>query len=345
MELKQRITAFVQFGQLLKHISEGNTWPGYDCGLNQQEYDDLIELLPSIKHHNAWFTESSISLALKGISYMLEEHALQTWMGKYNMSTNENRIGIIMAGNIPFVGFHDLLCVLICGHKAIVKLSSDDALLPKALIGALQIIEPEFDTRISFSDRKLADYDAIIATGSNNSARYFHQYFGHVPNIIRKNRTSIAILDGTETKDQLIGLGHDIFDFFGLGCRNVSKIFVPKAYDLDTFFGGIYDFGDIINHNKYCNNFDYHKAVYLMNQDVFLENGFLMLKEDEGLHSPLSVLYYQRYELLSDVQEFISKHADEVQCVVSQQHIPFGYAQSPGLDEYADNVDTIQFLS
>ena len=191
---------------------------------------------------------------------------------------------------------------------------------------------------------RMSDYDAIIATGSDNSARYFESYFGNVPNIIRNNRTSVAVLTGDEDEAQLKALGNDIFDYFGLGCRNVSKLFVPKDYNLDTFFKGIYDFKDVINHNKYVNNYDYNKAIYLMNQEPILENGFLILRETTDLNSPLAVMFYQRYQSVSEVEDYLKQHEEKIQAVVGKYHIAFGGAQRPDLTDYADGVDTMKFL-
>ena len=346
MDVKQRIQAFVQLGRQLSYFKNSQPWPGYESGLGEDEYEHFSSLLPSIKHHNGWFTEEEVRRAIAGITHMLDAGKLQTWTSRYDLDrTGGKQVGIIMAGNIPMVGFHDLMCVLLSGHTALVKLSSDDDLLIPAVLEILFTIEPGFKERVVMVDRKMEGQEAMIATGSNNSARYFEQYFGHLPHIIRKNRTSVAWLTGEETDAQLAGLTSDIFDFFGLGCRNVSKLLVSNDYDLDTFFTAVFPRKDIINHVKYANNYDYHKAIYLMNGEDLVENGFLLVKETENLHSPLGVLFVQRFSDEDEMREYVSAHASDIQCVVSATDVPFGKAQTPEVWDYADGVDTLEFLS
>ena len=227
--------------------------------------------------------------------------------------------------------------------------SSDDKLLP-ALLKQLLIVEPAFANQIIYTER-LKDFDAIIATGSNNTSRYFDYYFGKVPNIIRKNRNSIAVLNGNETKAELENLGHDIFDYFGLGCRNVSKIYVPANYDLKNLFEPIEKYQPIINHFKYNNNYDYNKSIYLVNGVKHFDNGFLLVKEDENFVSPLAVLFYEEYNSLEEIEEKLILNDEQIQCVVSnidlkinKETIGFGDSQNPKLWDYADNVNTIAFL-
>ena len=253
-----------------------------------------------------------------------------------------------MAGNIPLVGFHDFLCVLVSGHSVIVKLSSNDKILLPFLAEYLQFHFPFLKEKIHFTKEKLSDFDAVIATGSDNTARYFEYYFGNKPNIIRKNRNSVAILTGDETEEDLHNLGKDIFTYFGLGCRSVSKIFVPEGYDFQNFFKAIYDFHPIIEYTKYANNYDYNKAVYLMSLFKLQDNGFLLLKEDTSYSSPIASLFYEFYSDKNTLQKQLDKDKDKIQCIVNQKinpnFISFGQTQQPSLSDYADGVDTLQFL-
>ncbi|MGZ3873152.1 MAG: acyl-CoA reductase, partial [Mucilaginibacter sp.] len=243
------------------------------------------------------------------------------------------------------------LCVLVTGNFALIKTSGQDARLIKHILQMLINIEPEFNDRFSFVDR-LENFDAVIATGSNNSSRYFDYYFGKVPNIIRKNRNSVALLTGNETAEQLYQLGHDIFDYYGLGCRNVSKLLVPSDYNFNFFFESIEPFQPIIHHNKYNNNYGYNKSIYLVGSEQHLDNGFLLLKENKSLSSPLSVVFYEYYEDLQTVQTLLESESENIQCIVSQlplavesQVVDFGMSQQPALWDYADGVDTMEFLT
>lgn len=294
--------------------------------------------------YNGWFTLSSVIEAMDGIQHWLNSSELSGWVSHYAFTDKPKSIGLIMAGNLPLVGFHDFLAVLVTGNCAIVKLSKDDSRLFPILIERLIDLAPELVDRIRITPQ-LKGFDAVIATGSDNSARYFEQYFGKVPHIIRRNRTSVAVLDGSETSKELKDLGKDIFSFFGLGCRNVSKILIPQDFDLDRFFGSIMDYGDMIHHHKYANNYDYHRTIFLMNQDQIIENGFVLLMETDALHSPLAVLYYQRYSDKKEVQDFLHINRDKIQVVVGREYEVFGKAQKPSLSDYADNVNTLEFLS
>jgi hypothetical protein len=230
-----------------------------------------------------------------------------------------------------------------------VKQSSNDKQLLPYLAKYLEYVEPTFKGKISFTDERLTGFDAVIATGSNNTARYFEYYFKNKPNIIRKNRNSIAILTGNETKEQLVALSDDIFTYFGLGCRSVSKLFVPKGYDFQDFFGGMYGKSEIMNTAKYANNYDYNKAVYLMSLFDILENGFLMIKEDTKYASPIATVFYEYYDDLATLKTKLKAEAEQIQCIVADieltHQIPFGQTQHPVLHDYADGVDTLEFLS
>jgi hypothetical protein len=314
--------------------------------------EQLLAIINDERQFNAWFTPESVLNAVKAIGKMLNREDLASWLARYDVDYNKTskKVGLILAGNIPLVGFHDVLCVLITGNHALIKASSQDARLITHVLEMLGYIEPGLKDHYSFVER-LEGFDAIIATGSNNTSRYFEYYFGKVPNIIRKNRNSVAVLAGEETEEQLFELGHDIFDYYGLGCRNVSKVFVPKDYIFNFFFESIEAYQPIINHHKYNNNYDYNKSIYLVNSDKHFDNGFLLLKEDERLASPLAVLYYEYYEDIKSIQNLLDRESDNIQCIVSNaplqvkpQVVDFGMSQQPALWDYADGVDTMVFL-
>ena len=314
--------------------------------------ETLLDIIINEANYNAWFTAESVKRAIKANAEMLNGTDIANWLNSYNLQPHSaKRVGLILAGNIPMVGFHDILCVLVTGNTALIKLSSQDARLIQYVLNLLVEIEPAFKDQIIYTDR-LENFDAVIATGSNNTSRYFEYYFGKVPNIIRKNRNSIALISGYENTEELALLGHDIFDYYGLGCRNVSSMLVPEGYDFTPFFEAIESFYPVGNHHKFHNNYDYNKAIYLVNRDKHLDNGFLLLKEDERLTSPLAVLFFQYYETLDAAVEKLKTNAASIQCVVSQmtvetgsQVVPFGQSQYPKLWDYADGIDTMQFLS
>ena len=344
MTLKEKRNILLQLGTIFQHLSQSDPWPGYTVGINEAEYNELNEIINTVHIYNGWFKPTEVKKAISGIAEWLNEEELERWTSQYALNENSDKcVAIIMAGNIPLVGFHDLISVFISGHK--VKMSSDDNRLLPAILNVMQLFDERIKDQISIAENKISGFDAVIATGSNNSARYFESYFGKHPNIIRKNRSSIAVLNGLETKEELKELGKDIFDFFGLGCRNISQMWIPENFEINRFFEAIYDFNEVINHNKYANNYDYNKAVKLLNEEELLDNGFLLLKEDRSLISPLAVLHYQRYKDLNEVTDFIQQHKDQIQAVVGKDYIPFGYSQKPSLTDYADGIDTLEFLS
>lgn len=298
---------------------------------------------------NQWFTRESIIKSLKGIHFMLQVDEIENWLNKYSqLNWNQNkRIGIIMAGNIPMVGFHDLLCALVSGNIAVVKLSQQDTILMKAAMEELLMVNPEWKDKIEIVER-LNNIDKVIATGSNNSSGYFNYYFSKYPHIIRKNRNGIAVLNGNESKDDLQKLGADIFTYFGLGCRNVTKVYVPRDYIFDKLFEALLPYADIANHNKFINNYDYHRAILLLNSDKFLTNDFLIIREDKSFASPVSVLNFEYYDDVNDLAIELHMQREKIQCIVSNEKIfnsiPFGTTQKPAIDDYADGVDTMAFL-
>lgn len=350
MVLNDRVKAFSELGKFLNQFKT----TGYEkvsCILSNEDFfDKMSQKIDAAKHHNGWFTKENILFSIKQWSNALTKENLDNWLSAYSFTESEPKtIGTIMAGNIPLVGFHDFLSVLISGNKILVKQSSNDNQLLPFLSSYLIAIEPRFKERISFTFDKLKSFDAIIATGSDNTSRYFEYYFSKVPNVIRKNRNSVAVLTGNETKEQLQALGEDIFRYYGLGCRSVSKLMIPKDYKFDLFFEAMYDYHDIMNSAKYANNYDYNKAVYLMSNYKLFENGFLMLKEDESYASPIATLFYEKYESMDLLTKKIEQDKEKIQCIVGSGFLPecveFGQTQNPGLSDYADGIDIIQFLT
>ncbi|MCD6066371.1 MAG: acyl-CoA reductase [Bacteroidetes bacterium] len=347
MSPKQRLNSFVQLRDYLNDYLSGNK-----AHVMNDTFDVLNAKIHDAFLYNGWFTEENTRLALTGITQILEPAQLEKALKKTNKDQQAKTIALIMAGNIPAVGFHDLLCVLLCGHKALIKLSSDDTILIPFLMEILLKIEPGFADQIAYAENRLSNFDAVIATGSNNSAGYFNYYFGKYPHIIRKNRNSVAVLTGTETTGELAALGHDVFDYYGLGCRNVSKLFVPEGYVMDGFFESIFSFGAVIDNKKYGNNYEYNRAIYLMTQQKFLDNNFVVIKQDtESLSSPVGVILYDTYTSLPEVEKFLLAHSEQLQCIVSKapfekvSTIGFGQSQCPGFFDYADGVDVIAFLN
>ncbi|MDH7445808.1 acyl-CoA reductase [Aquimarina sp. 2201CG14-23] len=350
MVLNDRIAAFSELGLFLSQFKNTGYEKISNIKHNEDFFEGMIQKIESAKHHNGWFTEENIVFSLSQWSNLLTKVTIEAWLSPYTLDKEAQKtIGIIMAGNIPLVGFHDFISVLLSGHNVLIKQSSNDNQLLPYLASYLIAVEARFKDRISFTTEKFTDFDAIIATGSNNTARYFEHYFGSKPNIIRKNRNSVAVLTGDESKEQLTALGEDIFRYYGLGCRSVSKLMVPEGYDFDLFFKSMYPFNDIINGAKYANNYDYNKAVYLMSNYKLLENGFLILKEDNSYSSPIATLFYETYASKSELSKKFEADKEAIQCIVSDNFsdssIDFGTTQHPSLSDYADNIDVIEFLT
>jgi hypothetical protein len=331
MNIDQRLKAFATLGDYIKNIGQ----------------EEMQTLTWETRNQNPWFTPASVEMALSAIGELLDEDSLKKWVKNYDLSSASKRVALVLAGNIPMVGFHDLLSVLMSGHSALLKLSSKDQFLITSLINKLTEIEPAFSNKIELVER-LKDFDAVIATGSDNSARYFEYYFAKYPHIIRKNRTSVGIITGKETEADLRALGKDVFSYFGLGCRNVSKLFVPDYYKFDRLFESWEVYADIINHHKYCNNYDYQKSILLVNRQDFLDNGFVIIQHSDKIVSPISVVYYDYYEDEIHLQERLNEIKDKTQVVVGGSpfaQVAFGNAQCPGLNDYADKIDTMKFLA
>jgi hypothetical protein len=350
VKLQQKVNALSQLGDYLNDFVNGKqSLSGND--LFQEFYDKTSHAVAYAERKNLWFTQKNILHTLTYWANELNQEKLNTWLANYQISENTvpKKVGVIMAGNIPMVGFHDLLCVFLSGHQFNGKPASDDAILIPHVIEILTAIAPEVAAQILFSEQFLKNMDAYIGTGSNNSARYFEYYFRDKPHIIRSNRNGVAVLTGNETPADFEKLGEDIFRYFGLGCRNVSKLYVPQGYNFNAFFEGIYPFFEMVNHNKYVNNYEYNRTVYLMGNEKLLDNNFLILKEDKSLSSPIAVLFYEYYQDNESVNNHLKENAQQLQCIITNDEkiinaIPFGNSQQPALHEYADGFDTMRFL-
>jgi hypothetical protein len=312
---------------------------------------ELMEVKYKSKAENGWFDELNIDRSLASIrDFMLDEESLLGILKTYRLNnvSSLKRIGLILAGNIPLVGFHDILCCFLCDNISMIKLSEKDKYLIPYLIDKLISYDKRAAKYFLFVE-KLRDYDAVIATGSDNSARYFEYYFGNGPHIIRKNRSSIGVLNGFESEETLKEFGKDTFYYFGLGCRNISQIWVPTHFDFSKFLKVLEDEKDMINHHKYANNYDYNLALYLMNKANFLQSNNLILKEDRGLVSRIACLHFQYYVDIAEVKEFIGDNNEKIQCIATEMDlgelktIKPGQTQYPKFTDYADGVDPIKF--
>jgi hypothetical protein len=347
MKLSQRIESLHWLGEEIRTF------------LDKQEYKEWNHALKLAEQQNGWFTRDNIIMALKGFEPWLTRDALQQWANTYHLPEENNKpitVSVVMAGNIPLVGFHDFLCVLITGNIIEAKLSSSDNILLSFLAKRLIEIEPLWKGFIKIVEKLSPALQAVIATGSNNTAKHFEYYFKSVPHIIRRNRNGVAVLNGKETEQELSELGKDIFSYFGLGCRNVSKLYVPDGYDFSTFFRSIEKYGDVIQHNKYANNYAYNRTIYLMDSKVFTDNNFLAVIENKQISSPIAVLHFEYYKDLSNLGKELTEHTEQIQCIAANKEVAkklgsasipiveFGHTQSPGLTDYADGVDVIKFI-
>ena len=347
---QNRITAFVKLGSFLSQFSQKGIEKKAGIANNDLFFDGFKHQLKIAQEKNSWFTQDSILFALESWSTALTESNLETWISQDKDAVKiPKTIAVVMAGNIPMVGFHDFLSVLISGHSILVKQSSSDKHLLPFLAKYLEYAEESLKGNITFTEQKIENFDAVIATGSDNTARYFEYYFKNKPNIIRKSRNSVAVITGKETEEDLQKLSDDVFTYFGLGCRSVSKLYVPKDYDFNNFFNGMFVKKDIIHNAKYANNYDYNKAVYLMSLFDLLENGFLMIKEDKSYASPIATIFYEYYDNEIDLKIKLHQDKEKIQCIVAkdfiENEIAFGETQHPKLWDYADNVNTLKFLA
>jgi hypothetical protein len=345
--MTNRLQALINLGHKLSHYKDKSFLDKLPDDLFFEKGHQIIEMA---KHYNPWFLEEQVIFALQSWANALTAENLTKWINENGMNEPDQpkKVGLILAGNLPMVGFHDIISVFISGHIAQIKLSSQDKHLMPWLIDFIVSENSAFQSQFTYVER-LTDFDAVIATGSNNSAHYFDFYFSKVPNIIRRNRHSVAILTGDESQEELALLGQDIFQYFGLGCRNVTKLYVPENYTFDHFFEAIAPYDELMVYEKYASNYHYNKAVFLMSQDKFLDNGFLTLKEDDHLTSPISTLFYTNYNNIGDLSRTLELNKDQIQCVVSKINlphmIPFGQTQKPNLWDYADDINTLAFLN
>jgi hypothetical protein len=294
---------------------------------------------------NKWFTEEFVDISLQNIStQFLNRNKLETWINYYHLDDNidPKTVGVVMAGNIPLVGFQDFLCVFISGHRQVIKLSEKDSVIMTHIIEKLTEWDKEFSDVVKSADM-LKDCDAYIATGSNNSSRYFKYYFGKYPSIIRGNKTSVAIITGNETESELELLADDVHTYFGLGCRNITKLYVPENYDFVPMLNSFRKYEYFKDHTKYKNNYDYNLALLIMNRVFYMKNENIILTENENIFSPVSELHYNFYPDKSVLLDELRKNED-IQCIVGGGEIDFGGAQQPGLFDYADNIDVMEFL-
>ena len=335
-KLKNRIKALENLGNYLSDISDKDSL-----------YAPLFGAIERANGQNGWFQREACMEAIQSWGSALKPKNIHQWINQYQINENNSpkTIAVIMAGNIPLVGLHDLISIWISGNRALVKCPTKDSVLIPFIVE----VNPLFQSLTSFTDGKLKGFDAVIATGSNNAARYFHYYFSKYPHIIRKNRNGVAVLDGSETQEEMKYLGRDILQYYGLGCRSVSKLYLSKGFNLDLVFEGLYPYANIIEMNKYANNYDYNKAVFLISEFDFVENGFFMLRENQAISSPIGTCNYEYYEGFEVLKKHLLDQQENIQCIVSkadiQGAIPFGQAQIPNLWDYADGVDTLEFLN
>ncbi len=353
IQLDNRIKAFIELGDLMTKIcSQDFETKNMDTKYLVQS-SVLSNLISDSYHYNGWFTENMVRYMFQSIGESLSSKSLNKWVGRYKAefeaTSDPKTVGVVMAGNVPLVGFHDFLTVLLSGNYLKARLSSDDDKLLPALAELLTLIEPGFKNRIEFTNSKLENFDVIIATGSNNTARYFEYYFGKYPNIIRKNRNGVAVVTGLESQDELKSLSDDIFLYYGLGCRNVSKLYVPEDYNFNSLLEILADRKEIAVNHKYFNNYEYNKAIYLVNSTSHLDTGNVLFVENSNTASPVSVLYYEYYKALADVKTGLESNRENIQCIVGVVSdidgiVPPGKSQQPALWDYADGVDTMKFI-
>jgi hypothetical protein len=315
-----------------------------------EHWGALAAALPYAVALNGWFAEDQLREALQDWCDALAPENVEGWLDPYaadiecDISGEAPRmLAIVTAGNLPWVGLHDILCAVVAGHRVQIKTSGEDGGLTAATLAGWASASPGIGIQIELVDR-LSDFDMVIATGSNTTRQHFERYFAHVPHLIRGQRSGLAVLSGDETHEQLVDLSSDIFRFFGLGCRSVSKIFVPRDFDLNRIFAALVGWDHLANHHRYVNNYTYHKALWLLEAVDLLENGFILFKEDEALSSPVATMFWERYDDLDTLNANLASRQDEIQCRIGVGGLPFGSAQRPGLADYADNVDTLAFL-
>ncbi len=345
MNKNRIISAFTRLGEIMHFIGNDSEITDFKSGITPNEFDILNDLIRKQVHYNGWFSENMVRKSFAALASLLEKEKLEDWSENYTFNENPKTIAVIMAGNIPLVGFHDFLCVLLSGNKILCKLSSEDKTLLPALSKILIHLDSGFAEFISFSDKYISNFDAVIATGSSSSLNHFEEYFSKYPHLFRDSRSSLAVISGNETEKELIELGNDLFDYYGRGCRNVSHILLPRDFNLNRIFEAIIGYGEVVNNKKYGNNYDYNKSIYLLNLEKFLDNNFVLFKENVELFSPISVVHYSYYSEKREVTDFIDRFEGNIQCVIGLDFIPFGKSQTPSLTDYADNIDTMRWLN
>ena len=338
--------SLIQFGKFLRSFLDSDSWPGFQSGVDQREFDNFKSSTEKAESNNAWFSRKMIRLSMESWAKNLSEDNIDKWMSKYDVPSSINKnVLIICAGNLPLVGFHDIVCCILLNINTQVKLSKNDNVLIPAILNVLYLFDSELQDRIKICNEKPDNYNYVIATGNNNSNRYFEYYFGKFPHIFRRNRTSIAVVHSEISDDQLKSLSHDMLQYYGLGCRSVTKLYLPEKFSLDRIYNSVFNYKDLINHNKYMNNYDYNRSIFLLGKKLFFDNGFLILKEDKSLFSPISVVNFEYYSSMETLEKELNVLSNEIQCMVGEGGIPFGTAQKPELWDYADGVDTIDFLT
>ena len=343
MNCSELISSFCALGKVMTEL--GNDRPySTELSCNATSYEQFNLAIQREIFHNGWHTEELVRISLINLAQWLNEETLENWLASYPYHEKKKTIAVIMAGNIPLVGFHDFICVLFSGYSIQIKLSSEDNRLFHFIYEILVKIDARFADKIQIADGKLASFDAVIATGGSASIVHFKSFFSKVPHLFRGNRSSVALLSGKENPEELTLLGKDIFLYFGRGCRNVSHLLLPKGYSLNTIFEQIISYSAVINNKKYGNNYDYHKTIHLMNLENFLDNNFVLLKESEALHAPIGMIYYHYYEDPAEITSYLENHKEEIQCIVGNDYQAFGSSQQPQIDDYADNLNTMDWL-
>ncbi|MFT6715959.1 MAG: hypothetical protein ACJA0Q_000588 [Saprospiraceae bacterium] len=345
MDIDRRIKSFLSTGESIRKVLKST----HSKELSLEAERALFHVIPSAFHKNAWFSELSVRSSLEGLVRMLNESDMLDWLSVSLASIKKkkevSRIGIVMAGNLPLVGFHDLLCVLLAGEYAVIKMSSDDVQLLPLILNILEAHDKSISDSYCVENKGIKNIDKIIATGSDNTARYFEYYFAKYPSVIRKSRTSVAVISENITDQKIKELAKDMFQYYGLGCRNVSKLFLPKGFSVPHLIDHLRSYEAKMDNIKYINNLEYHKSILLINGAQYLDGGFFLMRESNDLFSPVSITNYQFYDHEQEVIDYLKEHDSQIQCVVGQSgEVGFGQAQSPKLWDYADKIDVMKFL-
>lgn len=330
-------------GDMMGHIGRSQSYRNKK--FSQLTVRGIEMCIPTAIHHNGWFSEENVRSAFREISSWLLKECLISFTEQKPFYRFEKRVSLILAGNLPLVGFHDVLCGLLMGCKLQIKMSSDDNRLLPVLVNALKELNPLYAYYFELDPPKLSNFDAVIGTGSDSALLHFKDFFKDVPHLLRGNRTSVAVLKGNESKEDLRYLGKDIFQYYGRGCRSVTHLIVPKGYSMNSFFEALVPYSEVLQNKKYGNNYEYHRAIFMLSQQPFLDNNFLLLKETTDLQPPLAMVYYHQVAEPSEVETYLQNHQHQVQCIVGHGFLPFGTSQQPRIDDFADNINTLDWLS